>query len=246
MVAIPTVLSTVAGSFCSMVPGLCTQSGSCDLSSTSMPLSLDQQSALGLPTTPLSAIGLGFGVQNYTCSADNVFVSAGALAEVFDISCAVSNDPGVLSTIHTDLFNFWNSSQAGDTTIQQLIDQLPSTDGAPTIQGQHYFNSNASAPGGISPVWDFRAIPSFAGNDDAVFIGEIVGNVSDPNPTQNVSWLHLVKVSGDIADEIYRILTVSGVPPSSCVSGTTQDISVKYVSHYWIFGGSLGLGSQNC
>lgn len=244
MVAIPTIRSAVAGTFCSLIPGLCTQPGNCDLSSTSMPLSPDQQNVLGLPATPLSAIGLGFGVQNYTCSANNVFVSAGALAEVFDISCLVSNDGGIVSTIQNDLFNFWNSSQAGDTTIQQLIDELPSTDAASAIQSQHYFISNDA--GGISPVWDFRAIPKFQGNDDAVFVGKILANVSDANPSENVSWLHLGKVSGDIADDIYRILTVGGVPPSSCVSGTTQDISVKYVSHYWIFGGSLGLGSKNC
>lgn len=74
MVAIPTAVTTVAGMLCPLIPGLCPQSTSCDLSGTSIPLCPDQQTALGLPTTPLTAVGLGFGVQNYTCSADNVFV----------------------------------------------------------------------------------------------------------------------------------------------------------------------------
>jgi len=242
MVAIPTIISTVAGTFCSLIPGLCTQSTGCDLSSTSIPLSPDQQTALGPPTTPLSAVGLGFGVQNYTCSANNVFVSTGAVGEVFDISCLASSNTTLLSTVHDDMFNLWYSSEAGNVTVQQLIDALPNTVVANSILGQHYFIDNGA--GGIAPVWDSRAIPEFQGVDDAVFVGKVLANVSDPSPTENVSWLHLGKVSGDIADEVYRILTVGGVPPSSCVSGTTQDISVKYVSQYWFFGGSLGLGSH--
>lgn len=74
MVAIPTAVTCVTGMFCSLIPALCTQPGTRDLSCATMPLSPDQQAALGLPATPLSAVGLGFGVQNYTCSANNVFV----------------------------------------------------------------------------------------------------------------------------------------------------------------------------
>jgi len=238
MVAIP----TVAGMFCSLIPGLCTQLGVHDLSCTTMPLSPDQQTALGLPTTPLSAVGLGFGVQNYTCSVKNVFVSTGAVAELFDISSLASMSGGLVYTIHDVLFNFWNGSQSGSATIQQLIDALPCAVPSNAILSQHYFIENET--GGISPVWDFRATPEFEGISDAVFVGKVSANVSDVNAAQNIQWLHVGKVSGDVADEIYRIFTVGGVPPSSCVSGTTEDISVKYVSQYWFFGGSLGLGSK--
>lgn len=48
-----------------------------------------------------------------------------------------------------------------------------------------------------------------------MFVGKVVANISDVNPTENVPWLHLLKVSGDIADEVYRIFTVGGVAPSS-------------------------------
>jgi len=241
MVAIPTLVATIAGTFCSSFPGLCTQPGGCDLSGIFMPLSPDQQTTLGLPTTPLAAIGLGFGVQNYTCSADNVFVSTGAVGEVFDISCLASSNSSLLSTIHDDLFSFWYSSETGNVTVQQLIETLPNTVVSNAILGQHYFIDNGA--GGISPVWDSRAIPQFQGVADAVFVGNVVANTPDANPTENVSWLHLVEVSGNLADEVYRAFTAGGIPPSTCVSGTTQDISVKYVSQYWFFGGSLGLGS---
>lgn len=81
------------------------------------------------------------------------------------------------------------------------------------ILSQHYFNKNAA--GGISPVWDFRAAENFKGVENAVFVGKALANTSDANPTKNVPWLHLGKVSGEISDEVYRILTVGGVAPSS-------------------------------
>ena len=94
-----------------------------------------------------------------------------------------------------------------------MIDTLPETLPPNKILCQHYFIKNAA--GGISPTWDFRATPKFKGVEDAVFVGKALMNTSDVNPTKNVPWLHLVKVSGNISDEIYRISTVGGVAPSS-------------------------------
>jgi len=241
MVAVPSIVTAAAGFFGSLVPGLPKQPGACDLSKTTIPLSPAQQSALGSPTTPLAAVGVAFGIQNYTCSANNVFVSAGAVAEIFDISRLASTNSKLISTIHNDLFGFWNSSSAGSVTVQQLITALPNIVPADMILSQHYFINNTA--GGISPVWDFRTTQRFKGVQNAVIVAKALANTPDSNPTKNVPWLHLGKVSGDISDEVYRIFTVGGVAPSSCVSGTTKDISVKYASQYWFYGGSLGL---NC
>lgn len=242
MVAIPSLITTVAGFFSSSIPGLPAQGGTCDLSKAANPLSPAQQTALGSPAAPLTSVGLAFGVQNYTCSANNVFVAAGAVAELFDISSLACSNSNLISTIHNDLFNFWNSPRAESVTVQQLIETLPNIVPQNMILSQHFFTTNAA--GGISPVWDFRATQKFKGVDNAVFVGKALANTPDVNPTKNVPWLHLGKVSGGISDEIYRIFTVGGVAPSSCVSGTTQDISVKYTSQYWFYGGSLGLGSK--
>jgi hypothetical protein len=138
------------------------------------------------------------------------------VAELFDISCLASTNSPLLSTVHDDMFKFWNSSQAASVTIQQLIDTLPNILPPNTVLGQHYFIENGS--GGISPLWDFRATPNFEGVDDAVFVGKTLANMSDSNPTQNIAWLHVGKVNGSIADEVYRISTVGGVPPSSVSS----------------------------
>lgn len=198
--------------------------------------------------------------------------SAGAVADVFDISCVASFNYEQLTTVSDELFNAWNSSLAGNATIQQLITTLPTLIPPELILCQHYFVPNGA--GGIAPQWDFRTNPKFVGNDNAIFVGKVLTNTSSSRPTQDIPWLHLGKVSGDIFDEVYRIRTVGGVAPSSvslsgahqapfvpdpadtcayacplfssshqCVSGTTSNISVKYVAQYWIFGGSLGLGS---
>ena len=81
------------------------------------------------------------------------------------------------------------------------------------ILAQHYFVGNEA--GGLSPVWDFRATPKFEGVENATFVGKALANISDADPTKNVPWLHLGKVGGEIADEVYRIFTVGGVAPSS-------------------------------
>jgi len=241
MVAVGNAVTAVAGLFSSLI-GMHGQPKICDLSKTTIPLTPAQLTALGSPTTTLAAVGLGFGVQNYTCSSDNVFVSTGAVAELFDISCLASTNSGLLATIDNDLFNLWNSSRAGSITVQQLIDTLPKIVPSCAILSQHYFVKNAA--GGISPAWDFRTNPKFQGVPGALFVGKVLAKTPDANPTKNVPWLHVGKDSGDISDEIYRIYTVGGVAPSSCVSGTTKDISVKYTSQYWFYGGSLGLGTK--
>lgn len=73
MVAVPAIITAIA-SLCSSWTGPSKKPGVCDLSKTTIPLSPAQLTVLGPPTTPLAAVGLAFGVQNYTCSTNNVFV----------------------------------------------------------------------------------------------------------------------------------------------------------------------------
>jgi len=164
-----------------------------------------------LPTTCLCAYLLCVRVGSTETDRDDS--STGAVAELFDISCLASTKSKLISTIHNDLFKIWNSPAANGVTIQQLIDILPKVVPPSLILSQHYFIKNAA--GGISPVWDFRATPKFQGVENAVFVGKALANTPDADPTKNVPWLHIGKVSGDISDEIYRIYTVGGVAPSS-------------------------------
>lgn len=233
MVAISTIVTTIVGLFGS-TSRLSQKSRVCDLGKTTIPFSPEQHTALGSPLAPITAVGVAFGVQNYTCSTDNVFVyvsgwdvnvsvgadrhdrSTGAVAELLNVSCLASTNNSTMSTIHQDLFNVWNNSSMGSTTVQELIETLPGRSAPGVILGQHYFIKNAA--GDISPVWDFRATEKFKGVENAVMVGKALANMSDADPTKNIPWLSVGKVSGDISDEVYRIFTVGGVAPPSVSS----------------------------
>ena len=74
---------------------------------------------------------------------------------------------------------------------------------------------------GINAKWDFTSA-SFAGNPNAFVVGAKTGDVPAPeDPAVNVDWLSLNKLDneGELADEIFRVVTRGGQPPSS-VSAT--------------------------
>jgi len=212
--------------------------GHCDLSNVQIPLPDAQLAVLGKPnSTYPTAIGVAFGVQNYTCSQSNNFTSTGAVAQLYDISCLYHSSPTLFRTIQEPLYSAW-VNLTSEITVQEIAAVIPALLAPEVIQSDHYFISNSA--GGLSPVWDFRTNQKFRGQDNAVFVGRGVGSVVPPvDPADNINWLRVGKVSGDIANEVYRIDTIGGQPPTSCAHGQTKDISVKYVSQYWFYGGSL-------
>jgi len=213
--------------------------GHCDLSNVSIPLPDAQLAVLGHPNTSYpTAIGVAFGVQNYTCSQSNNFTSTGAVAQLYDISCLYYSSPSLFSTIQEPLYNAW-VNLSSEITVQQITAIIPFFLSPEITQADHYFISNP-AGAGLSPVWDFRATQRFYGQEDAIIVGKGVGSVVPPvDPADNINWLRVGKVSGDIANEVYRIDTIGGQPPTSCTYGQTKDISVRYASQYWFYGGSL-------
>ena len=130
---------------------------------------------------------------------------------MFDISHLASTNDPLLYNVSQDLFDVWNAAPA-DVTIQDVIETLPNQLPPDSIFGQHYFNENAS--GGLDPIWDFRALSKFQGNENAVFVAKVLTTTPADDP-KNVALVHLGKVSGDILDEVYRLFTVGGVPPDS-------------------------------
>lgn len=103
-------------------------------------------------------------------------------------------------------------------TTQDLIKMLGND---PLVLGQHYFVGNGTNPatGGqaISPVWDFRSNGE-KGNPEAMIVASRVGDIPAPTGPQDIDWLQLKKVSGGLADQVFRVDTKSGQPPKS-VSG---------------------------
>ncbi|KAJ7124313.1 hypothetical protein C8R44DRAFT_734821 [Mycena epipterygia] len=208
-------------------PPLIARHGRCDASRAVMDLP-PNQTALVSPATPPIFVMLGVGIQNYTCtSATSTFASIGAVASLFDLSC-LDTKP-VFSNIQTHAFNIWDKASPKTTanSIGRLVD-------APTLLGFHYF-INSPTGTGLSPVWDFRSKGAFAGNATAFVVGAKVGDILAPSdPATNIDWLALTNIEGDLASNIFRIDTVGGQPPTSCVPGS-DPISVKYTAKYYLF-----------
>jgi hypothetical protein len=211
----------------------------CDLSGYQLALPDAQLAVLGKPNSSHpSAIGVAFGVQNYTCSVNNNFTSAGAVAELYDISCLYQYVPNLANSIQEHLYDAW-TSLSPEITVQQVAAAADAILTPNIFLADHYFVPNPSGTG-ISPVWDFRRSKKFQGNQNAFLLGASVASVAAPEgPSHNINWLRIRKVAGEAADEVYRIDTVGGPPPTSCTHGQDKDISVKYTSLYVFYGGLL-------
>ncbi|KAJ7578320.1 hypothetical protein C8J56DRAFT_898471 [Mycena floridula] len=191
-------------------------------------------SSLAAPAAPVEFVGLGVGIQNYTCTA-GAYVSTGAVAELVDISCMVSK-AAAFAAIPDIAMAAWSKAPAS-LTAQKLISMLSGSIGPVKSLGQHYFITNPVTGTGISPVWDFKASQA---NAQAFVVAAKTGAADSPQGTQNVPWLSLASVAGQgsLATQIYRTDTRLGQPPATCTVGT-PDISVKYVSKYYLLGGTI-------
>ncbi|KAF8144781.1 hypothetical protein K438DRAFT_1907684 [Mycena galopus ATCC 62051] len=217
-------VSSIAGLAAASPALLSRKTEGCDTSKAVMDLPPNQTALVAPATAPLFIL-VGVGVQNYTCSG-TTYTSIGAVASLFDISCLSHTQ---FATVQTTAYNIWEALPVGEpsTCVGPLV-------GAPHLDGFHYFVTSPSGTG-ISPKWDFTSTGKFAGDPNAYVIGAKVGNIPAPtNPATNVDWLALNRVEGDLASEIFRIDTVGGQPPTSCVAGSAP-ISVKYTAKYYLY-----------
>ncbi|KAJ6474490.1 hypothetical protein C8R47DRAFT_1187471 [Mycena vitilis] len=191
----------------------------CDSSKAVMDLPTNQ-TALVNPTSAPLFVMLGVGVQNYSCSSTtSTYASIGAVASLFDISC-LENTP-LFTPIQTLAFEVWSKVPVGVTATS-----IGHTVGARLLLGYHYFVTSPSGTG-LSPLWDFTST--------AYVMGAKVGDILAPtSPSTNVDWLALNNAQGALASKIFRIDTVGGQPPASCVAGSAP-ISVKYTAKYYLY-----------
>jgi len=204
------------------------------------------QTVLSIPAGVKPAyIALGVGVQNYTCS-NGTFASAGAVAALYDISCAHCL-PGKPSSFFTSFASVIEPIMPSSPPLSSataidafLKTKLPSTLSGvfgksldTDLLGQHYFINNPLPGGtGISPVFDFRAA-SQKGNANAFVTLKKTGDLPAPTGKADVDWLELQNVQGSLAQYVFRVSTAGGQPASSCTG--TQTTSVKYAAEYWFF-----------
>lgn len=111
-----------------------TRSSGCSVAGAQLNLPANQ-TAITVPSGSPIYIALGFGtqvcfsfislwlkyvmtrLQNYTCGTTGTFASAGAVAQLFDLSCAV-NTP-VFSTVQDKVYNLGPTAQ-GQTLISNI------------------------------------------------------------------------------------------------------------------------------
>ncbi|KAJ7308774.1 hypothetical protein DFH08DRAFT_900066 [Mycena albidolilacea] len=222
------LLSTLASTalLVSAAPSLPKAAG-CDTSAATLSLPANQTQLVAPTTAPLF-VALGVGVQNYTCTAATLkYASVGAVASIFDISC-IDKTPA-FATIQTTAFNAWSAAPAGVSP-----DTVGGKIGAATLLGYHYFVPAPSGTG-LSPKWDFTSTGKFAGNSTAFILAAKAGDILAPTDSAtNVDWLALNNVQGSLASKVFRVDTVNGQPPTSCVAGSA-DISVKYTAKYYLY-----------
>ncbi|KAJ7067689.1 hypothetical protein B0H15DRAFT_152994 [Mycena belliarum] len=200
----------------------------CDTSKAVMDLPAGQ-TALVSPTSAALFVMLGVGIQNYTCtSATSTYASIGAVASLFDISC-LDKKPQ-FSSIQSTAFKIWDSP----ASLKASASSIGARVGAPKLLGFHYFVTAPSGTG-ISPKWDFTSTGKFAGDASAYVLGAKVGDIPAPtSPATNVDWLALNNAQGSLASKIFRIDTVGGQPPTSCIPGSAP-IEVKYTAKYYLY-----------
>jgi len=203
----------------------------CNLSHATLSVPADQ-TALTTPTSAPSYIALGVGVQNYTCNATSLtYSSVGAVAELFDVSCLYGTPE--FSKIQDDSYTLWSHAPPS-VTAQGIIAKLGS---GPPVLGQHYFVPNPNGSPTLSPKWDFTS-GAKKGNPQAFVIAAKTGGIPAPSGKNDIDWLQLKKVQGELADVLYRVATKGGQPPASCTANSPL-LSVKYISLYYLFGGTV-------
>ncbi|KAH6917750.1 hypothetical protein BKA70DRAFT_1455536 [Coprinopsis sp. MPI-PUGE-AT-0042] len=202
----------------------------CDLTGVTID---DLPPSLPPPTSPLSFVTIALGTQNYTCTDAGTYTSAGAVAQMFDISCLIRTP--VADALPDLLWAVWQNAPSFLTTQAIIKFVLPTN--TPLALGQHYFIPNPITGQGISPKWDLTSQGPYKGNPDAYVVGARAGGAPAPVPTRDVDWLALNAIQGSLATQVYRTDTRGGLAPASCTPGATA--AIKYVSKYWFFGGSI-------
>ncbi|KAI9435983.1 hypothetical protein H4582DRAFT_2079113 [Lactarius indigo] len=191
------------------------------------------QQQLVAPNDLPSFVTLGVGNQNYTCSASGNYTSTGAVVQVFDVSTLF---PGPeFENIEQDAFIAWAWDPRTNPYDQDLAQEFQAKFKVPVL-GQHYFIANPDKS--LAPVWDFRADGATKGNQDAIIVAAVAGDIPPPDGPPNVDWVELTNKSGKLASKVFRVNTIAGDPPQTCQPGS-PDIQVKFTCKYFLYGSQV-------
>jgi hypothetical protein len=184
----------------------------------------------------LQFVGLGVGVQNYSCASTTAAPkSIGAIATLFDVTATLQKNSDLTSALSTKYLQNYEkvactaSTNLDDNSCEESINTL----NLPLL-GKHFFASINGA-----------GVPSFDIYNGDFLSAQKIGDVPAPagayagqNGVGAVDWLFLPQDgSGQSVGltEVYRINTAGGSPsPTQCSTGVSQ-FSVKYAAEYWLY-----------
>nr|XP_036582809.1 uncharacterized protein CTRU02_07362 [Colletotrichum truncatum]KAF6791600.1 hypothetical protein CTRU02_07362 [Colletotrichum truncatum] len=206
----------------------------CDLSKAKM---ISPAENLPAPSKGLTLkhVAIGRGTQNYTCDTSNstaVPVATGAVATLFNASCVAAMYPDLLEKLPSVSMSF-------NLTDSSAHPRLGPSNLA--VSGHHNF------PAAGVPLFQLAI------NGEQIGDAFCAKNSSIPAPPTAtagqqgegaVAWLKLLTTEGSTGglQEVYRITTVGGSPPTSC-KGQPATFEVQYAAQYWFYQGSAPVKS---
>jgi hypothetical protein len=150
--------------------------------------------------------------------------SVGTVAQMFDTSSLYGTPE--FWRIQDDAYDIWSDCPSTDPLEPGLAVRLGGEFGIDVI-GQYYFIIGPT--GSLSPKWDFTSSGSTAGNPDAFVVAAKVGDIPAPTGSQDIDWLELKGVEGELASEIFRVYTHAGQPPSSVSTSQVCDNDAQLI-----------------
>lgn len=167
--------------------------------------------------------------------------NVGAYAELFDISC-FAKDTSFFVEIPKLAIDSWESVPS-NLNISKIISTLLKSQN-PDIFGkefsalnvssltarlllllaQHYFVPGPSGVG-LDAKWDATSQSRFDRNPHAFVLATKVDQAASPDGNQNIDWVYLKAIDGDLARQVYRTNTQLGQPPAK--------VSPSFVKPSW-------------
>lgn len=131
---------------------------------------------------------------------------------MFDISCLYGT--AEFDHVQNDAYHIWQKCHSLDPLESNLEKELCHEFRIPLV-GYHY---HISDNGTLLPKFDFTSTGPTKGNSDAYIVATKAVDVPAPDGLHDVDWLELKGLSGKFADEVFRVDTTGGQPPTSVSS----------------------------
>ncbi|KAF7879321.1 hypothetical protein EAF04_000517 [Stromatinia cepivora] len=178
----------------------------------------------------LKHVAIGRGTQNYTCgtNATAAPTAVGAVATLFNASCIASTYPDLLSILPNVALQFDLNLASSSTQNLNPADLM--------MSGHHFFTNSST------PFFDLNTKNWQLGRGGFAKTDGLAAPV-DASVGQNnkgygaVAWLKLTARDGATGDlqEVYRVNTAGGNPPTTCKDNLGSSFDVQYAAEYWFY-----------